>query len=99
MAYVLQSFFEVCYTCCVMNEANEENRFLSGEKIEEDVTEGSLRPQKLAEFIGQAKLKKNIGKLRWLLAHAMIGFQIKDINCSLIASGLSLQDQTEWEFV
>ncbi len=38
----------------------EDDRILSGESSPEDHLEGSLRPQKLDEFIGQAKLKKNI---------------------------------------
>ena len=38
-----------------------ENRIISSESTQEDHKEGSLRPQKLAEFIGQEKLKKNLG--------------------------------------
>jgi holliday junction DNA helicase RuvB len=37
-----------------------ENRIISSESTQEDHKEGSLRPQKLAEFIGQEKLKKNL---------------------------------------
>ena len=40
-------------------DANDD-RILSGESAPEDHLEGSLRPQKLDEFIDQAKLKKNI---------------------------------------
>ncbi|MDC0036680.1 Holliday junction branch migration DNA helicase RuvB [bacterium] len=39
---------------------SDDERILSGESVPEDHLEGSLRPQKLEEFIGQAKLKKNI---------------------------------------
>lgn len=38
-----------------------ENRIISSESTQEDHKEGSLRPQKLAAFIGQEKLKKNLG--------------------------------------
>ncbi len=38
----------------------EPNRLIDSEKRIEDQKEGSLRPQLLAEFIGQAKLKKNL---------------------------------------
>ena len=38
-----------------------ENRIISSESTQEDIKEGSLRPQKLADFIGQEKLKKNLG--------------------------------------
>ena len=39
---------------------DNENRIISSESTEEDVKEGSLRPQKLSDFIGQEKLKKNL---------------------------------------
>ena len=37
-----------------------DNRIISSESTEEDLKEGSLRPQKLSDFIGQEKLKKNL---------------------------------------
>lgn len=39
---------------------DNENRIISSESTEEDIKEGSLRPQKLSDFIGQEKLKKNL---------------------------------------
>ena len=38
-----------------------EKRIITTELIQEDITvEGSLRPQKLAEYIGQEKVKNNL---------------------------------------
>lgn len=39
---------------------DDQERMLSSEQKEEDIIEGSLRPKKLREFIGQEKLKKNL---------------------------------------
>src|SRR5512137_2091704 len=37
-----------------------EERLTAGERQEEDLTEGSLRPQSLSEFIGQKALRENL---------------------------------------
>lgn len=39
----------------------QNNRLIEGQKTEDEINEGQLRPQKLADFIGQAQLKKNLG--------------------------------------
>lgn len=36
------------------------NRLIEGNKSEDEVSEGHLRPQKLTDFIGQSQLKKNL---------------------------------------
>jgi Holliday junction DNA helicase RuvB len=43
-----------------MSQHDEEARVTSGERLEEDVTEGSLRPQYLADFTGQRGLRENL---------------------------------------
>src|SRR5688572_30648096 len=43
-----------------MSEYDTEARITSGERMEEDVTEGSLRPQSLADFTGQRALRENL---------------------------------------
>jgi Holliday junction DNA helicase RuvB len=43
-----------------MSGHTDEARFTSGERLEEDVTEGSLRPQSLSDFTGQRALRENL---------------------------------------
>lgn len=44
-----------------MTENEEESRLVTNNILSEDAKEGSLRPQLLAEFIGQKKIKQNLG--------------------------------------
>ncbi len=45
----------------MINEFQDDSdRMISSQKKEEDTKEGSLRPQKLTDFIGQDQLKKNL---------------------------------------
>jgi Holliday junction DNA helicase RuvB len=39
---------------------NDDSRLISGEKIDADLKDGSLRPQRLDAFIGQDQLKQNL---------------------------------------
>jgi Holliday junction DNA helicase RuvB len=43
-----------------MSSDTDEARLTSGERLEEDVTEGSLRPQSLSDFTGQRSLRENL---------------------------------------
>ncbi|WP_339861545.1 Holliday junction branch migration DNA helicase RuvB [Thalassospira alkalitolerans] len=43
-----------------MNEDEEEDRLLSGERREEDRQDGSLRPRRLDDFTGQKEVRENL---------------------------------------
>lgn len=44
-----------------MHEENDESRLVSTESLLEDTKEATLRPQLLREFVGQRKIKQNLG--------------------------------------
>lgn len=44
-----------------MTEKDDDSRLVTNNILSEDTKEGSLRPQLLAEFIGQKKIKQNLG--------------------------------------
>src|SRR5579862_5323026 len=55
-------------TCCRTNtaggrngELDPERKLVAPQRREEDAAESSLRPQRLAEFIGQEQARKNLG--------------------------------------